>query len=72
MTATIDRPTRTITVTTRGLSRVDALFDAHPGTSTTVTGTATTVVTYPAGTRLVDLTGWIGGEVRQRRRISTT
>jgi Peptidase family S41 len=72
MAAVIDRPSRTITVTTSGLSRIDALFDAHPGTSTTITGSATTTVTYPAGTKVVDLSGWVGGEVRQRRRLNAT
>ena len=42
MSVALDRPSRTITVTTTGLSRVDALFDGHPGTSTSVTGNATT------------------------------
>jgi hypothetical protein len=72
MAVAIHRPSRSINVATSGLSRVDALFDAHPGSSTTVSGNATTTVTYPAGTKVVDLTGWIAGEVRQRRRLSTT
>ncbi len=70
MAATLDSASRTVTVATAGLSRVDALFDGHPGTSTTVTGAAMTTVTYPAGTNLVDLTGWSGQQVHQRRRIS--
>lgn len=72
MSTTLDRPTRTVTVTTAGLSRVDALFDGHPGTSSTVTGNATTNVTYPAGTKTVDLSGWSSNEVRQRRRLDVT
>ncbi len=72
MAAALDRPSRTITVTTTGLSRLDAMFDAHPGTSNSITGAATTTITYPAGTKAVDLSGWIGGEVHQRRRLSTT
>jgi len=48
------------------------MFDAHPGTSNSITGAATTTITYPAGTKAVDLSGWIGGEVHQRRRLSTT
>jgi Peptidase family S41 len=72
MSAALDRSSRSITVATTGLSRVDSLFDGHPGTSTGVSGNATSTVTYPAGTKVVDLSGWAGGEVRQRRRISTT
>lgn len=67
----LDRPTRRITVTTTGLARVDALFDGHPGVSLAATDAAPTVVTYPAGTRRVDLSGWSANEVRQRRRIDT-
>jgi Peptidase family S41 len=72
MSAVLDAPSRTVTVITSGLSRVDALFDGHPGTSTTVKGQATTTVTYPARTKTVDLTGWSGGVIHQRRRVSTT
>ena len=72
MAVAIDRSTRTITVKTSGLSRVDAMFDGHPGTSTNVSGTATTALTYPAGTNAVDLSGWIADQVHQRRRVSIT
>jgi hypothetical protein len=52
------------------LSRVDALFDGHPGTSSSVSADATTTITFPAGTKLVDLTGWTSDDVLQRRRIA--
>jgi hypothetical protein len=70
MSTVLDRPARTVTVTSGALSRVDALFDGHPGTSAAVSGNATTVVTYPAGTRSIELTGWSGAGVAQRRRIT--
>jgi len=70
MKNSLDPQARTVTVTTEGLSRVDALFDEHPGTSTRVTGTATTTITYPSGTRAVHLIGWRRGQVLQRRRFS--
>ena len=57
---------------TSGLSRLDALFDGHPGSSIPVSGNATASVTYPTGTKLVELAGWSGSTVRQRRRIPTT
>ena len=67
----LNKSTRTVTVTTSGLSRLDVLVDGHPASSTTLTGNATTPVTYPAGTKTVDLTGWSSdNEVRQRRRIT--
>ncbi|MDP9465612.1 MAG: S41 family peptidase [Actinomycetota bacterium] len=69
MSAALDSLSRTVTVTTRGLSRIDALFDGHPGTSASVTGTATTTIAFPTGTKAVDLTGWSGGQVHQRRRF---
>jgi hypothetical protein len=69
---TLDRPTRTITATTEGLARVDALFDGHPGVSLAATDATPTTITYPAGTTTVDVVGWSGNEVRQRRRIDTT
>ena len=68
----LNRPTRTVAVTTSGLTRLDALFDGHPGSSTAVSGSATASVTYPIGTKLVELTGWSGSTIRQRRRIPTS
>jgi hypothetical protein len=71
LSCSVNKPTRTITVTTSGLSRLDALFDGHPGSTTTLTGNATTAITYPTGTKLVDLTGWTtDDQIRQRRRIT--
>jgi hypothetical protein len=72
MSTALDHQARTITVATDGLSIIDALFDKHPGTSTRVTGTTTTTITYPAGTRTVQLVGWSGGQVRQRRQLTVT
>jgi Peptidase family S41 len=69
MRVVIERSTRTLRVTTSGVTRLDAMFDEHPGASTNVSGTATTPLTYPAGTKAVDLSGWIGNQVHQRRRI---
>lgn len=72
LSTTVDRPSRTITMATSGISRLDAMFDGHPGASFIVTASATTTIAYPAGTKVVDLSGWIGDEVHQRRRISIT
>jgi C-terminal processing protease CtpA/Prc len=70
LVASLDRPSRTVTVTTAALSRLDAMFDGHPGSSTAVSGNATTTIGYPPGTTTVELTGWSGSHVRQRRRIA--
>jgi C-terminal processing protease CtpA/Prc len=70
MSVVVDTAARTLVVTTSGLNRVDALFDGHPGTSTKVSGTVATTIPYPAGTKTIDLTGWSGNQVLQRRRLS--
>jgi len=70
MSVVVDSAARTVAVTTSGLNRVDALFDGHPGTSTKVAGTVATTIAYPAGTKTIDLTGWSGNQVLQRRRLS--
>lgn len=71
MSCALNKPTRTISVTTSGLTRLDVLFDGHPGSSTALTGNATTAVTYPAGTKVVDLAGWSSGDdIQQRRRVT--
>jgi Peptidase family S41 len=72
LVAELDRPTRSVAVTTSGLTRLDALFDGHPGSSTVVSENAAVSVTYPKGTKLVELTGWSGSTVRQRRRVAAT
>ncbi len=72
LAAQLDQPTLTVTVATSGLTCLDALFDGHPGSSTPVSGDAAVMVTYPSGTKLVDLIGWSGDTVRQRRRLPTT
>ncbi|MGH9350498.1 MAG: S41 family peptidase [Vicinamibacterales bacterium] len=69
LSAVLDKPGRSIAVTTSGLDHLDALFDGHPGTAERIDGNATTTIGYPAGTRTVELTGFSRGEVRQRRRI---
>jgi hypothetical protein len=65
----VDKPNRKVTATTSGLTRLDVLLDAHPGSTHVLGANATTSVTYPAGTKLIELTGYAGEEVRQRRRV---
>lgn len=68
--AVLDAAASTVTVTTSGLSRLDALFDGHPGTSDVVSGATTTTIVVPPGTKAVEITGWGEDQVRQRRRIT--
>lgn len=69
LTYQLNAATRKLTVATRGLSRLDTLVDGHPFASTALGATANTSLTYPAGTKVVDLTAFDGEVVRQRRRI---
>jgi hypothetical protein len=66
----LDRPGRTITVATRGLDRVDTFVDGHPATSHAVNANASLTIPYPAGTAIVDVSGFAGGVIRQRRRLA--
>jgi hypothetical protein len=70
LSPTVDTAARTIQVTTAGLDRVDMLVDGHPGTSQPVQGTDPVDLTYPAGAGTIELTGFDGDEVRQRRRLT--
>lgn len=65
----VDTAARTIQVTTAGLDRIDMLVDGHPGTSQPVEGTTPVDLSYPAGAGTIELTGFAGAEVRQRRRL---
>jgi hypothetical protein len=68
---TLDRTSRTIGVATKGLDRVDLLADGHPGSTLRITDGQTASLQYPAGTRTVEIVGFMGDEIRQRRRIAT-
>jgi hypothetical protein len=66
----VNKTARTVTVTTERLSRLDFFVDGHPGSSTAVgAGASTTVLSYPTATKVVELVGFDGEVVRQRRRI---
>jgi len=65
----VDKPNRKITATTAGLTRLDVLIDGHPGSTHVIGASAATTVSYPAGTRVVELTGYAGDVIRQRRRV---
>ncbi len=68
--AVVKRSSRSIQVTTEGLDRLDTLFDGHPGTSQSIAANATVTVSYPAGSKTVELAGFDGETLRQRRRLS--
>jgi hypothetical protein len=66
----LNKTARTVTVETNGLDRLDVLFDGHPGSTQAVGPNAVTVVTHPAAATTVELTGFAGREIRQRRRVA--
>jgi len=70
LTAAVDTATRTIQVTTTGLDLVDAKFDGHSGVTTPVDAAGSVTITYPARTKTVELTGCLGADTLQRRRLS--
>jgi hypothetical protein len=43
--------------------------DGHPGSSNVVSAAAPLTLLYPAGTKVIELTGFKGNELRQRRRF---
>ena len=69
LTTKLDPATRTIQVSTSGLDRLDTLIDTHPGTSQKIGAKPKVSISYPASAKLVELVGFSGADVRQRRRI---
>jgi hypothetical protein len=70
LAATIDTTARTITVKTERLDLLDVLVDGHPvGPSIAISDAKPATVPYPAGTKIVELIGFAGTEVRQHRRL---
>lgn len=67
----LDASTRSIQVTTSGLDRIDPYFDGHPGQSQPIGASGNVTITYPPRTRTVQLVGFYGEGIRQRRRIPT-
>jgi hypothetical protein len=67
--AAVSSAERTLDVETRGLDRLDVELDGHPFSSQALSAVARVSITYTARTRVVELTGYEGGEVRQRRRM---
>jgi hypothetical protein len=69
LVAAIDGDARTIQMTSAGLDRVDVTIDGHPGSTHRVAGTPTLTVPYPADAEVIELTGYGGKDLRQRRRF---
>jgi hypothetical protein len=69
LTAAVDTTTRSIEVTTSGLDQLDLLVDGHPGSTQPLSGNASVTLAYPEGAATVELAGFSGGELRQRRRF---
>ena len=65
----VQRPARKLEVTAAGLTQVDVLFDGHPGGSHSLNPRPGVTLEYPAGTKVVELIGFHGEDVLQRRRV---
>jgi hypothetical protein len=70
LTAAVDTAARTIQVTATGLDLVDVKFDGHSGITAPVDAAGSVTITYPARTKTVELTGCLGPDTLQRRRLS--
>lgn len=69
--AAVSSEERTLAVSTRGLDRLDVEFDGHPASTHILRGNTALTITYAASTAVVELTGFMGDIVRQRRRLDT-
>jgi hypothetical protein len=56
-------------VETQGLDRLDVLLDGHPDSTHEFVPGEPITVTYPGHVKRVELIGFVGGVVRQRRRL---
>lgn len=60
---------RQIAVRSAGLTRLDVLFDGHPGSSFALRAQTPVDVPYPSGTKVIELFGFDGEELLQKRRV---
>jgi C-terminal processing protease CtpA/Prc len=70
LTTVVDTAARTIQVTTAGLDLVDAKFDGHSGVTAPVDTQGSITITYPPRTKTAELSGCLGPDTLQRRRLS--
>jgi len=70
LTMTVDTTQRSVVVTTQNLDLLDVMLDGHPGGTHELAGAGPVTVTYPPGVHRVDLIGFAGEIVRQRRRLA--
>ena len=60
---------RELTVRHAGLTRLDVLFDGHPGSSLALRAPAPVIAPYPAGTKVIELFGFGDEQLLQKRRV---
>jgi len=60
---------RELSVSATGLTRLDVLFDGHPGSTFSLRAKAPVAVPYPAGTKVIELFGFNGEDLLQKRRV---
>jgi hypothetical protein len=69
MSFAVDKPGKKVTFTARGLDRIDAFVDARPIGSFVVSDGGTLDVPFTAATKVVEVTGYKGDSLLQRRRV---
>jgi len=69
LAAAASKAEREITVRHGGLTRLDVLFDGHPGNSQRLRARTPVVVPYPADARVIELFGFGGEQLLQKRRV---
>jgi hypothetical protein len=68
---TLSRADHVLAMETEGIDRLDVYVDGHPGgPSLAVQGDGCRKVPLPASAREVDVLGFAGGVIRQRRRLA--
>jgi len=65
----VSKTAREITVRSAGLTQLDVLFDGHPGSSFPLRVQTQVIVPYPAGTKVIELFGFDGEQLLQKRRV---
>jgi hypothetical protein len=69
MSFAVDKPRRKVSFTTSGLDRIDAFVDGHPAGSFAVGEGGTRDVPFVAATKRVEVAGFKGNSLLQRRRV---
>jgi len=70
LTVALDKPGRKVGFSARGLDRIDAFVDGHPAGSFAVVDGGSVDVPFTASSRRVEVAGFKGDLLLQRRRVA--